>query len=740
MIEHSSLCPAFVGAFERLTGALPSGACECGAEAPPPMPQGEEVKSEPELGTEENTLRAPPGETVYSRDALAPSLVSSHPMFAERPAERIGVSGAKGPNVESVQPTTPTTPPTPPKQVAAVETACADTRPATDRAPGDQIELPFDPEPLVEPEPEDEKTEPSSPLGFARTTSQGQPDPNGSCLAQVAPAAETPACVACGGVGKSSKGDQCSPCGGTGKKKDATIIDVMAHKALEEAKAAVVQSLISDAKAKLEERAGPGSTSAPIPAAPPPPPAPPQAPPQDTPAPALKRKRRTKAEIEADKAAKAAAAAPPAPPATTFITIARPDSAPTTVQFKVPPESALKGDVQVVAGTAEVKPGGIAVTLSPEQKAPLKIDTPPRPTIQVVSTEAETKLQATLANHEALIKKLIQERDTYKGSSETWKKCFERIEADYKNGVPAVTAMAVPTPERRIFVGIDPGTTGFESAVDEDMKIVFATPCPVIQAKKRRIHDAQGIVDEVRGWKTMGVDTVLVEAQQAFPKIGSIANFVKGVSKGSWETALLAHGIRFDTIRPITWKKAMGIAGGAPEDVKIRAIAKAQRLFPGVDLREDPGNPRRKKLSSDKAESLLLAVYVARMSMGAAPGTDQWEKIENADAAMVNSAPALAKAAGDGFVSGDEQDDKSDVDAPTDDEKAAALREFGDMIKRGMPGGLKKLAKITKMPTKADKAPKVRKGPKGPRKPAPTGEGDKLRAALKRAAEKGKKS
>lgn len=608
-MDHSILCPAFVGPLDRISGAGPSGPCECDAEPPPPLP------------VHENLAPEPVGETPEADVAATTSAIQAPAATEPKPAE----------------------------------TACADSRPLTDVKPtaGSQAELPFDPEPLVDP-----KTEATKECDH-------------------------------GNVAHS-----CGLCAAGDKPTQA------AAPAPPVAPAAVVP---------------PPATPAPPPSA-------------DAPVEVPKRKRRTKTEIEA---AKAAAKTPPsgaAPPAAaptpagdarlwTFGEFMKELTEISQSSGRTPRlEVSEKLDTLVKRAEASFK--SMAQELVGRVKGDIEKTAPP--TVQAVSTEEETKLRVAIASHEAVIRKLIQERDTYKETSSNWKQCFESSERDRKNGVPLMVDRPVPPgPKKRIFAGIDPGISGYESAVDENMNIVFTTACPTIMGKTRAIHDTQGIVDEVRRWKALGVDTVLMEAQQAFPKIGSIANFVKGVSKGVWEAALLAHGVRFDTIRPIDWKKAMGIAGGDPKDVKRRAIAKCQRLFPGTDLRADPENPRKKKLSSDKAESLLLAVYVARMALGAAPGTEQWGKLEGADAAMVASAPALSKQ-----KAKDVEDADEDVDVP-DEAKTAALRELGDRVRKGMRKGL---AKITKLP--------IDEPVPGPKK----NEKDQLRAALKRAASKGKKS
>ena len=51
------------------------------------------------------------------------------------------------------------------------------------------------------------------------------------------------------------------------------------------------------------------------------------------------------------------------------------------------------------------------------------------------------------------------------------------------------------------------------------------------------------------------------------------------------------------------------------KEAKRLSVTKAQALFPGVDLRREPGN-KRMKPDHNKADAILLAVYGYRVRLG----------------------------------------------------------------------------------------------------------------------------
>lgn len=188
--------------------------------------------------------------------------------------------------------------------------------------------------------------------------------------------------------------------------------------------------------------------------------------------------------------------------------------------------------------------------------------------------------------------------------------------------------------ERRLFCGIDPDLKGYITVIDERGEVVEFMPMPII-AGDRPAYDEPAVVRLVIKLRTLGVEEVLLEEQQPIGsikrggkracrlckqggdfKMGSVANFKKGGSYMMWRAMLSFAGIRFNTVRPVVWKKALGIAGGDPKQVKVRAITKAASIYPHVDLRPVERSPGAYTPDGAKAEALLLSRYAMLLSTG----------------------------------------------------------------------------------------------------------------------------
>jgi hypothetical protein len=195
------------------------------------------------------------------------------------------------------------------------------------------------------------------------------------------------------------------------------------------------------------------------------------------------------------------------------------------------------------------------------------------------------------------------------------------------DSAPTKIDVAPPSGRRRLFVGIDPDIHGYLCLYNALGAIVRLVPMPVAGSKEKPVYDEHGMVREARLWKEMGVELVLIEQQQALGKfkrggkevnIGSIANFKKGLSFGLWRGILAALGIRFDTVRPATWKSDMGITvkGGDPKQAKGKAVTRTQSLHPELDLRDWERSPKARVPDPAKAEAVLLSRYVMLRETG----------------------------------------------------------------------------------------------------------------------------
>lgn len=164
-----------------------------------------------------------------------------------------------------------------------------------------------------------------------------------------------------------------------------------------------------------------------------------------------------------------------------------------------------------------------------------------------------------------------------------------------------------------LMVGVDPGKQGGIAEIERGVPALLAMP--LVPARKGvGDYDLGAIARLVEGWRERHA-FVTVERLDALPPRlgGSKANHARGQALG-WAWALSAAGVAFQLVRPQTWQRVM-LAGVAGSDTKQRAIIAAQRLFPGVDLRQ---TPRCRVAHDGYADALLLASYGQRTLAGAA--------------------------------------------------------------------------------------------------------------------------
>lgn len=173
----------------------------------------------------------------------------------------------------------------------------------------------------------------------------------------------------------------------------------------------------------------------------------------------------------------------------------------------------------------------------------------------------------------------------------------------------------------RIWAGIDPGKSGAVAWIKEDGTAeAFFSPVLISRKKTRsklksgpnaghnKLRTAQKIHHDLPGrfrlllqlvaLKAAGHDVlVTLEHASSRPKDGKAQAFSFGYDFGSWEMALVALGLPYQTVTPAKWRVEM-VGQGKP---KAESLKKARRLFPSVSL----------PLAKDeaKAEALLIAEW-----------------------------------------------------------------------------------------------------------------------------------
>jgi hypothetical protein len=181
------------------------------------------------------------------------------------------------------------------------------------------------------------------------------------------------------------------------------------------------------------------------------------------------------------------------------------------------------------------------------------------------------------------------------------------------------------------YLGVDPGLDGFLALVGADGRALDTAHVPLLPNDGG--YDRRGMHGLLIAWKPR-ITLAMLEEQQAFPGSGppcpachrpkgqgAASTFTTGMGYGLWLMALDVAGIRYEEIRPVSWKKRMGIQPATgleknerTKEAKRLAVEKASSLFPGYDLRE---NVRCRVPHAGKCEALLLAEHARRTHAGA---------------------------------------------------------------------------------------------------------------------------
>ena len=161
-----------------------------------------------------------------------------------------------------------------------------------------------------------------------------------------------------------------------------------------------------------------------------------------------------------------------------------------------------------------------------------------------------------------------------------------------------------------IFIGIDPGKTGFVAIVTEH-DLVAAEPTPTIKVGKKNEYNVPGMRNILADINEPGRQChAILEKQQAMPGQGVSSMFSIGQGFGLWEGLLVGLGIPYTIVHPRTWKKEM-LRDVPGDDPKGRSILACGRMFPEVSLLR---TERCRKPDHNMAEAILLAEYGRRYS------------------------------------------------------------------------------------------------------------------------------
>lgn len=162
----------------------------------------------------------------------------------------------------------------------------------------------------------------------------------------------------------------------------------------------------------------------------------------------------------------------------------------------------------------------------------------------------------------------------------------------------------------KTYIGIDPGSKGFLTAIHPDGKIDF---CSISENNYR----------DVSKWLADNGTNAVCCMEEIHAVFGSSAKatFSFGETFGVLQGLLVALGIPFHLVQPKVWQKEMWITqdkeyktrgGKKSVDNKPTSINAARRLFPDVDFRR---SEKCKNIDDNKCDATLICEYGRRKNL-----------------------------------------------------------------------------------------------------------------------------
>jgi len=158
------------------------------------------------------------------------------------------------------------------------------------------------------------------------------------------------------------------------------------------------------------------------------------------------------------------------------------------------------------------------------------------------------------------------------------------------------------------YVGVDIGLDGAFSVLDEEQRIRYIFPMPVIKGKKTN-YDIQKIKTIFRTLNREDKVIVVIEKPIPRPTIGCTANFMLGGGLFLFEGLMSGIDISYQVITARTWQKEL--LKGLPKDTKTASIMFCKRKWPDVNLTK---TERSRKDHDGISDSLCMALYNYRLN------------------------------------------------------------------------------------------------------------------------------
>ena len=163
-----------------------------------------------------------------------------------------------------------------------------------------------------------------------------------------------------------------------------------------------------------------------------------------------------------------------------------------------------------------------------------------------------------------------------------------------------------------IYLGIDPGKTGYVCAIDECGTIGWHKTPIFKNVKGGAGYDQVGMWNLIAALAHDGIALATIETQQPYPSQGGVSNFTTGFGFGLWCMALTGNHVKRIEPRPKEWQRMFFTVPKLKKGqkrpanyVKGYAMSAAQKLFPHETF---------KISQSGKFDSLLIAEFARRMA------------------------------------------------------------------------------------------------------------------------------
>lgn len=159
-----------------------------------------------------------------------------------------------------------------------------------------------------------------------------------------------------------------------------------------------------------------------------------------------------------------------------------------------------------------------------------------------------------------------------------------------------------------IFCGIDVGLNGGISVLDDNQRILFKTPMPVLKSEVKREYDLSSLIKifkHILSLYPASQVRCILEKQTPHYAAGKQASYLGGFGYGLIQGVLATLGISFEVILAAQWQSEI-FKGLNIKDTKIASIQYCQRKYPNEDFRASPNSTN---ASDGITDSVCIATY-----------------------------------------------------------------------------------------------------------------------------------